>query len=259
MAVDGNAVGGHNEAMTVRPSFMGLLLLAAAFANSRAEPVMPVQFEPLALGVWMHTSYLDTEQWGPVASNGLLVTTPWGLLLVDTAWTEKDTRAILDWTESRLGQSVTAAVLTHAHQDKMGGVRALRERGIPSWAHRLSNEAAPGESLLPADHDLVLRDGMQPLAGTMVYYPGPAHTRDNVVVYVPQARLLFGGCTVRPAGARTLGNTADADVGYWDRAVNNILTRFPEAETVVPSHGPPGGLGLLEGTIALVDAHRQQE
>jgi metallo-beta-lactamase class B len=29
------------------------------------------------------------------------------------------------------------------------------------------------------------------------YYPGAGHTRDNIVVWVPQDKVLFGGCLIK--------------------------------------------------------------
>jgi hypothetical protein len=31
-----------------------------------------------------------------------------------------------------------------------------------------------------------------------VFFPGAAHSADNVVVYFPKKRLLFGGCMIKP-------------------------------------------------------------
>ena len=92
--------------------------------------------------------------------------------------------------------------------------------------------------------------------GIEVFYPGAGHTPDNVVVAVPRAGILFGGCLIRPAGAQNLGNTTDADVAAWADSVRAAAARYPAARLVVPSHGVPGGRGLLDHTIALADAAR---
>lgn len=86
------------------------------------------------------------------------------------------------------------------------------------------------------------------------FYPGPGHTRDNIVVYYAPAKVLFGGCLIRPGGSDNLGNTADGDVAGWADAVRRVAAQFPEAEIVIPSHGPPGGRELLDHTIALAEA-----
>lgn len=217
-----------------------------------------VQFEQLADQVWMHTSYQDVPPWGPVRSNGLIVIDGSSSILVDTAWNDVQTLAILDWAESDLQRPVTRAVVTHAHRDKMGGMAALEGQAVATYAHPLSNRLARQRNLLPAGQELALAapgDAVD-FGPLHILYPGPAHSHDNIVVYVMDTGILFGGCLIRPTGARSLGNTADADVDYWDDAAVQVSTRFPSARLVVPSHGSPAGPELLELTARL--AREQQ-
>jgi glyoxylase-like metal-dependent hydrolase (beta-lactamase superfamily II) len=86
-----------------------------------------------------------------------------------------------------------------------------------------------------------------------VFYPGPAHSRDNVVVWLPGQRVLFGTCAVRAAGTTALGNVADADVAEWPASIRRVLERYPQAEVVVPGHGEVGGVELLRHTITLAE------
>jgi glyoxylase-like metal-dependent hydrolase (beta-lactamase superfamily II) len=87
-----------------------------------------------------------------------------------------------------------------------------------------------------------------------VFAPGAAHTPDNVVVWLPARGVLFGGCMIRPAGARSLGNLADADLATWPASALRVAERYAEARVVVPSHGDPGGPSLLAETVALAHA-----
>ena len=112
---------------------------------------------------------------------------------------------------------------------------------------------------MPAQSTMALEAGARQIVigGGIHYevlYPGPGHTRDNIVVYYPDAKVLFGGCLIRPGGSDNLGNTADADVVHWAEAVRNVAAAFPDAEIVIPSHGPMGGRELLDHTIALAEA-----
>lgn len=56
-----------------------------------------------------------------ISSNGLVVVTERGLLLIDTAWTDAQTEAILKWGDARLGRPWIGAVVTHDHADRDGG------------------------------------------------------------------------------------------------------------------------------------------
>ena len=61
---------------------------------------------------------------GAVASNGLIVRDGGRVLVVDTAWTDDQTAQILNWIKQEINLPVALAVVTHAHQDKMGGMDA---------------------------------------------------------------------------------------------------------------------------------------
>ena len=75
-----------------------------------------------------------------------------------------------------------------------------------------------------------------------LFYPGAAHSTDNLVVYVPSANVLYGGCAVHELSSTSAGNVADADLAEWPTSVERIQKHYPEAEVVIPGHGLPGGL-----------------
>ena len=90
-----------------------------------------------------------------------------------------------------------------------------------------------------------------------LFYPGAAHSTDNLVVYVPSANVLYGGCAVHELSSTSAGNVADADLAEWPTSVERIQT-LPEAEVVIPGHGLPGGLGTCSSTANVVKAHKNR-
>lgn len=251
---------------------LGCLGLAACIPSEIRSPVAQqeagrdvvrfgeVSFIELRPGVWQHTTYLDLMGFGPVPSNGLLVVDGDTSLLVDTAWTDAQTAQILRWAAEVLGKPVRAAVVTHAHQDKMGGIAALNAAGIPSWANPLSNELAPQHDLLPASNALafdangwVTGAGAAALAPLKVYFPGGAHTRDNITVGMPELGLAFGGCMIKGSDAPTLGNLADADTAAYAQSVRNFAAAFPDASLIVMSHSAPEGRKAIARSLVLAE------
>ena len=232
------------------------LLLATAGCATIPSERGGVLFEELADGVWMHTSYADLPGIGPYPSNGLIVIDGEETILVDSGWDEDQTGAILDWAANDLGYPVTKAIFTHAHDDRMAGIAVVRSRGIETYSHALANAVAAERGLRPADQALSFgfNDVARYLEPLVVFYPGPGHAVGNLVVRVPGTPVLFGGCLVRPPGAKTLGNTADADIENWGNAVLRVRDSFPGATLVIPGHGSPGGRDLLDATAVLVTA-----
>ena len=246
-----------------------ILLFALTLATSCASPLTPsatttapeaptealpeVSFTQLTPGVWMHTSWKAMPKWGNVLSNGLVVEDGDHAILVDTAWDDTQTERIVQWAAGTLHKPITRAVFTHAHEDKMGGVAALRARGIATYAAPDSNALATERGLTPAEHDLSFdasHDSLQ-LAPLVIFDPGAGHTTDNIVVALPERDVLFGGCLIRPGGSTSLGNTADADLAHWEAAGQHVAVRFPDASIVVPSHGSPADRALLDQTASL--------
>ncbi len=65
------------------------------------------------------------------------------------------------------------------------------------------------------------------------FYPGKGHTEDNIVVWLPQYNILAGGCLVKSAEAKDLGNVADAYVNEWSTSIENVLKRYGNINSVV--------------------------
>lgn len=221
-------------------------------------PVGEVRLHALRPGIWTHVS---TERFDGTLypSNGLIVRDGDGVLLVDTAWGEEATVALLDAIEAQIGLPVRRVIVTHFHDDRVGGSAALAARGIPVYATPFTRRLAAAEGNdVPAGSltGLDAAGGALTVGPVEVFYPGAGHAPDNLVVYVPGAHVLVGGCAVFEAARATPGNVADADLGAWPQTLRRVEARYPEAEIVVPGHGLPGGPELLEHTITVVEAQR---
>ena len=229
-----------------------------------SQDLPPPSLEKIAENVWIHKSYKNVPPWGPILSQGMVVRTGVGIALVDTAWNDADTNILLRLIEAETGERPYTVFVTHAHDDKMGGMAAIDLAHIESWAYHLTNKDAPERGLMPARKNFGLSFVQGPTAAPfqtgapenqslVAFAPGPGHTRDNTVVYHAPSKTLFGGCLIRPGRSNNLGNTADADVKNWANAVRRVADTFPEAEIIIPSHGKPGGRALLDHTIALAE------
>jgi glyoxylase-like metal-dependent hydrolase (beta-lactamase superfamily II) len=224
-------------------ALLTLMLPLAGHSETTMALGPDVTVTQLSDRVWMHTTRHVLENGQIIPSNGLIVAAGEDVVLVDTPWGIPQTRAVLDWTTRTIGRTVNRAVLTHGHEDRIAGLPVLRSEGIELfYAARATLGAAAREG------DVWLQDtGTRiPVAdGVEVFYPGAAHTPDNLMVWISPEAVLFGGCAVRADAATGLGNTADADLQAWRRAIHYVLTRYPEPRLVVPGHGDPGPAELL--------------
>lgn len=235
---------------------VGTMAPAPAAEGHTAE--LDVTVTPLAEGVWLHTSYYELKDYGRYPSNGLVVRTAEGALLIDTAWTPEQTAWLLDWAEANVGQA-HGVVVTHWHGDRSAGLPEVHRRGIRSFGSARTSAQAHAHGVEAPAHSFEDVMDLSPLgvAGE-VRYAGAGHTVDNVVVWLASTRVLFGGCLVRATAAENMGNVADADLPAWPVTIAALEARYPGALRVVPGHGETGGTELLAHTRALAQAAAAQ-
>lgn len=212
-----------------------------------------LQVRPLSEGVWLHTWWTESPEWGRFSSNGLIVVSNGEALLIDTPGNDTLTEQLLRWAADSLGTPIRRAILTHAHDDRMGGIGALKRAGVISyslprtadWAER--QKWPRPDSLLADEQTIRIGD-----RSVLTYFPGPGHTPDNLVVWLDREKILYGGCLVKPENSQTIGNLGDAVVEEWPQSIRRLIARFPAAVTVVPGHGKVGRTGALQRTLELL-------
>ena len=122
------------------------------------------------------------------------------------------------------------------HDDRVGGVDVLRAAGVATYASPSTRRLAEAEgNEIPRilRRTLIERDAVR-FGPVELFYPGAAHSTDNLVVYVPSANVLYGGCAVHELSSTSAGNVADADLAEWPTSVE-IQKHYPEAEVVIPA------------------------
>lgn len=208
--------------------------------------------------VWVHTTYrmFGTQN---VPSNGMIVQTSEGVILIDTPWDDTLTAHLLDSMKERFNQPVLYAMITHAHDDRIGGIAALHKHHIKVMSQQKTCELAKKygyeipDTVMPAD--TILTSGNERLE---YFYPGPGHTEDNSVVWLQNRNILFGGCLVKAESYSDLGNIADANLSAWPQTIHRLIEKYSSARIIVPGHGTWGGLPLLQHTLHLLEKRNEQ-
>jgi len=222
----------------------------------------PVTLSPLGENVWVHTTNYRLPGQPPIPVNGLVVVDGDEVILVDGAWGELATVSLLEKIRADIGKDVTKMIVTHHHADRTQGVDAAEREGIEVFTHpstpmlaAMAGWPAPNTSVAeleePQSRILVGR--------AEVAFPGHGHAQDNLVVYLPDEKILYGGCAVRGAGVTTLGNINDADLEKWRESLLWTKATYPQTITVVPGHGKGANLSLLDATIALIDTEMSED
>ena len=214
----------------------------------------------LSSSAYIHKSYQVLPEWGRVGANGLIYVSDGEAVIVDTPWNGDQTASLIDWIENYLYATVTTVIATHWHNDCMGGLGTVIERGIATYACEKTREIAASKSL-PVPETGFTDTLSLPVGGKTVecMYPGGGHTVDNIVVHIPGEDILFGGCLIRALGSRSLGSTADAVIEAWPVTVRKVMKCYNNCTVVIPGHGPHGDMSLAVHTLELLETNRKRD
>ncbi|MDR3704654.1 MAG: subclass B1 metallo-beta-lactamase [Paludibacteraceae bacterium] len=206
----------------------------------------------LSDNAYIHVSYADVKGYGRIGANGLIIVNKGKAIMLDTPWNDSLTANLYSWIKDTMKLKLVAVIPNHFHADCMGGLRFLQQKRVKSYANRMTRNIAKWKRL-PVP-EIGFADSMQIKLGNILircYFLGAAHTKDNIVVWIPSEQILFPGCIVKSMDAKDLGNTADGDLQAYPKTIDNILQKFPTAKIVVPGHGDCGGVELLVHTKEL--------
>jgi metallo-beta-lactamase class B len=200
---------------------------------------------------FQHISYKQTNDFGNVPCNGVVVRDGNEAIVFDTPTNDKSAEVLIKWIQDSLHCQVNAVIPTHFHDDCLGGLQAFNVRDIPSHAYFRTIELAKEYGLpvprLGFSDSLKLRVGDTYIVTSFL---GEGHTRDNVVGYFPNEQVLFGGCLIK-AHKASKGYLDDANVQAWSATVEAVKQAYPNVQVVVPGHGDYGNRNLLDYTINL--------
>jgi metallo-beta-lactamase class B len=200
---------------------------------------------------FVHTSFLQTQDFGNVPCNGLIVTNSNEAIIFDTPTNAKSSEELINWINDTLLSKINAIIPTHFHNDCLGGLSAFHSKNIPSYANFKTIEFAKNNNeILPQNSfkdSLVLKVGSEKV---IAKFFGEGHTKDNVVGYFPSENVLFGGCLIKELNANK-GYLGDSNVTDWSNTIEKIKKEYPNLRIVVPGHGEYGNTELLDYTIRL--------
>jgi len=205
----------------------------------------------ISANAFEHTSYLQTNDFGKVPCNGLIVRDGKQTIIFDTPTTNEGAEKLIKWIKEKLNCKINAIIPTHFHDDCLGGLEAFHENMIPSYAYTKTIEFAKAKNLIAPQNSFT--DSLNLKIGKtyiVAKFFGEGHTKDNVIGYFPSEEIMFGGCLIKEVGA-TKGYLGDANVNVWSNTVEKVRAQYPKVKIIIPGHGERGNKMLLDYTINL--------
>lgn len=208
---------------------------------------------PIGNSFYRHETLFDFPGFGEYPSNGLIFMKNGKALLIDTPPSEELTKNLVTYLKDSLNTEITKVIPCHYHVDNLGGLPYLQKNGVQSLSLKKTKEICQ-EKNLPIASETFDSSTTFTFEGEKVTcdFFGGGHTVDNITVYFPTEKVLFGGCLIKEISSQGLGNTKEAVIPQWDKTIEKLQAAYAEIKTVVPGHGEHGGPELLDHTISLV-------
>ena len=241
-------------------AFLGGGALAwARYAGAAGAAAAPVEMLPreVAPGCWYveGLSALGSPANQNFISNAGFVVTSDSVVVIDALGSPALAERLLAEIARITPKKVSHVIVTHYHADHVYGLQAFQKAGARILAHQAGREylfsdtarlrlQASREELKPwvneqtqlvaatewidAARELTVGDTrfvLQPV--------GPAHTPEDIAVYLPQRKVLYAGDLVFRNRIPFVGQ---ADSRNWIAALGKLLSF--DATVVVPGHGP---------------------
>ena len=233
------------------------LLVGAGAPAAVAQPA-PLRAVEVAERVWFvqGEAALGTPANRNFISNAGFVVTDDGVLVVDALGSPALARELLAEIRRVTPQPVRYVVATHYHADHIYGLQVFKDAGATILAHALGRDylssdtarqrlEASREQLSPwvdAQTRLVAADRWLDAAETRlqmgsldvrIEHVGPAHTSEDLVVWLPQRGVLFAGDLFFRGRIPFVGQ---ADSRQWIASLDKLIGHRPQV--VIPGHGP---------------------
>ena len=196
-----------------------------------------------------------------ITTVSLIVVTTEGVLVADGQESPEETRRLVDTIAGMTEQPITHVIVASDHGDHTGGNSAFpaeaRFFAHPTSAAILEVSAAnpipsPGAPVVVLPTDIVEEDTVLELGGREIHvrHLGRAHTGGDLVVYVPDGKVLFMSETYLKHIFPAMRSAYPSEwVAMLDRALEM------DVEVYVPGHGVVESPAILEaGLVEFRDA-----
>ncbi len=242
--------------------FLGILLgslifLGGSYCQAASLPdnvlLNPIQVAPHTYFIQGHPEMGSSANQNFISNTGFVVT-PAGVVVVDALGSPILAQKLISEIKKITNQKIVAVIVSHYHADHVYGLQEFKKIGATIYAqgegrNYLSSETAKqrliasrvdfapwvnaNTKLIAADvwidqHRTLTIGGLDFLISRV----GPAHSPEDLMVFVPSEKVLFVGDLVFRGRIPFVGN---ADSRGWLLALDEIERLNPNV--VIPGHG----------------------
>lgn len=235
----------------------GLIVAGGSLAVPYPPVGVRVQAEQLAKHSWYVPGLpgaASTQNQGFMSNAGFVVT-PEGVVVFDTLGSPSLAWEMLKRIREVTSAPIRIAIVSHYHADHYYGAQVFTDAGAQLWAHEAAQGVIGSESAqlryaqrqeilgewindqtqrFPQPHVWLTGDSDFELGGVRfkLRHVGPAHTPEDLVLFVENDGVLFSGDLIFRGRIPFVG---DADSKKWLAALDRLIALQPKI--LVPGHG----------------------
>jgi glyoxylase-like metal-dependent hydrolase (beta-lactamase superfamily II) len=233
------------------------LLAFAPVARAQAQPT-PIHVNPLSGGVyWIE---------GGVGSNAGVVIGKDGVIVIDAKQTPESGKAVLAEVAKLTPKPVTHVILTHSNLDHVDGLAGF-PKGLTIIAQENCRKQMENPRSNPQNIDLhdylptktVDKNESLKIDGVRfeLLHFAPAHTSGDLIVYLPDQKIVFtGDITVTRLPYPLIHLEDNGSSLGWIESMKGIVAL--NADTFVPGHGGVQTKAELQARVMDTAARREK-
>ncbi|HXD91738.1 MAG TPA: BlaB/IND/MUS family subclass B1 metallo-beta-lactamase, partial [Bacteroidia bacterium] len=210
-----------------------ILLSTNFFAQTKTNKL---NITHLTENFYIYTTYHSYKD--EIASaNGLYVVTNNGVILIDSPWDTTQFQPLLDSIQAKHHQKAVLCIATHSHEDRTAGLEFYRQQNIKTFTSLQTDSISKATNQKRAQFhftkDTAFTIGQ---LSFQTFYPGAGHTADNIVIWFPKQKILYGGCFIKSTEATDLGYKKEANLQAWPTSLKNVQQKFLQPKFIIPGH-----------------------
>jgi metallo-beta-lactamase class B len=193
------------------------------------------------------------------SANGMYLVTDSGVVLFDSPWDTSPFQPLLDSIKVKHNKKVVINIATHSHEDRTSGIDFYRKNGIKTHTTKLTDEISI-ENERPRAEFLMKKDTIFTVGQYkfQTYFGGEGHTKDNIVIWFDNEKILYGGCLVKSIDAKDLEYVGEANIKEWSKTIKKIQKKFKNHKFIITGHHNWESTKTLEHTLKLIKQHENK-
>ena len=235
----------------MRTILLVIVFLSLHKSNFGQEQLINLKISHLTGNFYVYTTY-NLYKGARIPANGMYLITNDGAIIFDSPWDTTQFQPLLDSIKTRHNNNVIMCIATHFHEDRTGGLEYYKQLGIKTYTTIKTDDLSEKRGMKRAefliDKDTIFKFGQYSF---QTYYPGHGHAPDNIVIWFEKEKILYGGCLIKSADDKDLGNLGDASKNDYAATIRNVMAKCKAPKYIITGHNDWTNTRSLKHTLAM--------